>query len=300
MEFEWLAIINPEAGAGRARRLAPQLLEELRGEGVRLEAAYSKGPGDAYTIASTAASQGVRAFLAIGGDGTAHEVINGALALAPEGVRLFFAAIPLGTGNSFLRDFGIRNAKEAVKHFPKANKHPVDLLQITHSGGTIFSYNLVGLGFAAQAGALTNEKYKSLGRLGYVVAVVEETMRLHPLVLPFTTNCTPRDERPFLLLAFCNSTSTGGGMRMAPRAVVNDGELDIIRIGPMPRLAWIASFPGIFFGLHTLNPQVEQHRAQWVSFEPATPIVPCMIDGEILHLSISRIEVRHHAIDWFV
>ena len=87
---------------------------------------------------------------------------------------------------------------------------------------------------------------------------------------------------------------TGGAMEMAPRAKVDDGELDVIRIGTMPRLRFFSSFPSIFRGTHTTRPEVEATRARRVEFEIEGD-VDCMIDGEIVRLRPRSVEVVPHA-----
>ena len=83
-------------------------------------------------------------------------------------------------------------------------------------------------------------------------------------------------------------------MQMAPHASASDGELDVIRIGTMPRHRFLTAFPSIFRGTHVERPEVEETRAKHVDFEMSRP-ADAMIDGEILSLQLKRIEVVHHA-----
>jgi YegS/Rv2252/BmrU family lipid kinase len=293
--------VNPAAGGGRAGKHAPSVLARLRDDGMPIDAVYTERPRDAIELARAQIARGVRRFLCVGGDGTTHEVLNGALPalLAEEtpGERLEVGMLPLGTGNSFLRDFGITNAEEALRRVRRGRAQPVDALRIVHREGTLFAFNLLGLGFAARAGALTNRRYKPLGPLGYVAAVVQSTVELATDAYPFATDRAPRDARPAILLSFSNSRATGGGMQMAPRAEVDDGELDVIRIGPMPRGRFLSAFPSIFAGTHVKRPEVEQSRARSVTFDLGGATVDCMIDGEVIPLALERIEVVPRAFD---
>lgn len=296
----WCAIVNPAAGGGRAGKRAPSALSRLREAGLALDAHYTEGPHDATEIARDAFARGRRHFLCIGGDGTTHEALNGVLSqhlTGPATERATFALLPLGTGNSFLRDFGITNAVEAERRITRGRARPVDALAIHHRDGVLHAFNLLGLGFAARAGALTNRKYKPLGTAGYIAAVLQSTLELATYVYPFSTDRAPRDERETLLLSFSNSRSTGGGMQMAPRAEVDDGELDVIRIGDMSRLEFLQQFPNIFRGTHVRHPHVEQSRARSVTFDLGGAVVDCMIDGEIIPLALERIEIEPHAFD---
>src|ERR1700751_4385458 len=101
----FFAIVNPAAGGGKSARLAGPALARLREKGLRIDVIASTGPGHAVELAREAYEQGYRRFLAVGGDGTAHELINGVFALQPGVPRIELGFLPLGTGNSFLRDF---------------------------------------------------------------------------------------------------------------------------------------------------------------------------------------------------
>lgn len=297
----WCAIVNPAAGGGRAGKRALAALSRLSERGVRFTSLFTRAPGNAVDIARDRALRGDRHFLCVGGDGTTHEVLNGALSALEGSERITLAMLPLGTGNSFLRDFGVFDEHEAEHRLVRGRTKSIDLLRVVHEAGELFAINLVGLGFAAAAGALTNRRYKPLGALGYVLAVLETAAKLPIESHPFSTDRAPRDDRPAILLSFSNSRATGGGMLMAPSAEVDDGELDVIRIGPMPRRRFLAAFPRIFSGRHVELDGVEQSRAREVLFV-ARPgqvgcEVDCMIDGEVVPLVLRSIEVTPRAVD---
>jgi len=301
-EQTWCAIVNPAAGGGRSGKRAPAALARLRDRGLRIDARFTEGPRDAIELARRELDRGVRRFLCVGGDGTTHEVLNGALPTLLAGAdaahdRLTVAMLPLGTGNSFLRDFGITGAEEAVRRIERGHTRAVDVLRIVHRDGELFAFNLLGLGFAAEVGALTNRRYKPLGAAGYIAAVVQKTIDLPLESYPFSTDRAARDDRRAILLSFSNSRATGGGMQMAPRAETDDGELDVIRISPMSRGQFLARFPSIFAGTHVQKEGVEQSRARSVSFELGGKTVDCMIDGEVIPLALERIEVVPRAFD---
>lgn len=295
------AIVNPAAGGGRCGARADAALARLRSSGIDIEAVRTTRAGEAVELARDAFQRGERRFLAVGGDGTSHEIVNGTAALAKErGERPTLAMLPLGTGNSFLRDFDVRDAEAAIRAIQRGTEHPCDLLALSykngaHAAGPLFSINIVGLGFSATVGALTNRSYKPLGAAGYVVAVVQTTLSLEAPSYPLRVDGGALDAREAILLSFCNSRCTAGAMQMAPRADVSDGELDVIRIGAMPRRRFLARFPSIFQGTHVTKPGVEQSRARRVDFTIGHA-VDCMVDGEILSLEPESIEVVPHAL----
>jgi diacylglycerol kinase (ATP) len=276
-------IVNGAAGGGRAEaRLTPLLgaFGDARPEIVRTD-----GPGHATALAREAGD--VDAVVAVGGDGTVHEVLQGLMA---RGDRPPLGIVPVGTGNSFVKDLGLRAPAAAVAAIAAGRTRPVDVLALTHAAGVRYSLNLVSIGFAADAGATTNAKYKGFGAGGYVFGVVETLLGLRPTTLPHRLDGGALDERPFVLLSFCNSTSTGGDMAMAPAADPSDGAVDVVRIAPMSRRRFLSSFPRIFRGTHGALPEVSFATARRVDFAPAGP-VGVMIDGEVARLTLSALEV---------
>jgi len=288
----YVAIINPAAGGGRSGREGPRALRTLREAKVDLDdIRYTRAAGDAQRIAREAWQQGARRFLVVGGDGTTHEVINGCVPEALSGEeRPTIAMLPLGTGNSFLRDFGIFDAKGALAAIERGTARSSDVVRLDHEDGALLSFNIVGLGFSATVGARANARYKRFGALGYVVAVFETAMNLQAPVFPLRLDGGELDSRPTTLLSFSNSRFTGGAMEMAPRAKIDDGELDVIRISSMPRLRFVAQFPSIFRGKHTETSVVEEKRARRVDFE-INETIDCMIDGEIVRVRPRAVEV---------
>src|SRR5579885_1193362 len=113
----FLAIVNPAAGGGKSARLAGPALARLREAGLGVDVIASTAPGQTLQLAGEAYAQGYRRFLAVGGDGTAHEILNGLFAAGTPARRVALGFLPLGTGNSFLRDFsedGVNASMEAL------------------------------------------------------------------------------------------------------------------------------------------------------------------------------------------
>jgi YegS/Rv2252/BmrU family lipid kinase len=292
----WCTIINPAAGGGRCGARSALALASLREVGLRLEVHTTDRPGHATSLAREAYARGYRRFLAMGGDGTAFEVLNG---LFPRPARhndpLVLATLPLGTGNSFLRDFGIADADSVMSALVRERHRPCDVVRAVHSQGTIHFINLMSLAFSARAGALTNRRFKPLGPLGYILAVLSCVAGLTHPVITIRIDGGEADGRPCSLLSFSNSRYTGGTMMMAPRADPADGELDVIRVGAMGRLSFTATFPAIFAGTHVEHPQVEQSRARSITFEDAGR-QDVMVDGEIMSLELRSLAVLPSAL----
>jgi diacylglycerol kinase family enzyme len=298
-----LAILNPQAGGGRAGTLAPGALNWLRAAGVSLEVAETHGPGHAKSLARGCYADGWRRFLAVGGDGTTFEVANGLLAAQAEAgdgaERPLLGSLPLGTGNSFLRDFGVDSTEAALDRIVTGRSRAVDVLRLTHADGVLYSLNLISVGFVAEVCALANARFKGLGERGYTAATLAKLVRLRARAFPMRVDGGPEDRAPLALASFCNSRFTGGTMEMAPAADPCDGEGDLIRMEAVGRLALVGAFKRIFAGTHVELPSVDASRFQVVEFDLAEA-APVMLDGEVLDLRIERIEVVPGALDVLV
>ncbi len=115
MNKRFFAIVNPAAGGGRCGNLAAAALERVRAAGMELEVAATTRAGEATALAREAYARGVRNFLAVGGDGTAFEIVNGLFPEAQTEGRAALGFLPLGTGNSFLRDFTTRGVEHTIE-----------------------------------------------------------------------------------------------------------------------------------------------------------------------------------------
>lgn len=283
-----MAIVNPAAGGGRAAKLADSLLPKF-GE---LDVRRTVGPGHATVLVREAHARGVDRFLSLGGDGTLHEVVNG---LTGEGPRATVGICPVGTGNSFGRDIGVLNPEDALSAWTSGGRQGCDLLRLTHADGELHAINLVGLGFAAVAGDLMNRRFKRLGVAGYIAAVLVEVSRLNAPVMRYRIGDEAYEEA-VLMLSICNSRYTGGDMCMAPAALIDDGMLDVIRLGPMSRPRFLSAFPKIFKGTHVDLPEVRTHAVRRIELD-LDQAVPVMIDGEVIVMKLEAVEVVPDALE---
>ena len=293
MSGAYYAIVNRAAGGGRCEKAAPDALNSLERRGLSLEVAFSEEPKHATELARRAASNGCRRFLSVGGDGTAAEIVNGLMA-SSAARECELAMLPLGTGNSFLRHFGITALQAATDAIVRGKSTPIDVLRLTHDDGVIHFINTMGTGFVARAGELTNERFKFLGAAGYVAAVLVCVVRLQyeENTLRYADGI---DDARTVLSSFSNSQYTGGSMRMAPDAQVADGLLDVVRAGPLRRGALIAAFTRIFSGTHTDLEQVWTRQVDRVEFVNSS-VQAVLIDGDLHHLEPLAIDVLPSAI----
>jgi diacylglycerol kinase (ATP) len=297
---KFLAIVNPAAGGGRSPKLAGAELARLKEKGLRVDAIASMAPGHAAQLAHEAYEQGYRRFLAVGGDGTAHEVINGIFSREGRTDRIELGFLPMGTGNSFLRDFTDKGAEASIGALLAGRKRPVDLIRMRHAAGVIYSFNLLSVGFTADVAALTNRVFKPFGHLGYLLGVFVRVVQLKRR--PFKLRCDQDanwDDRPCLFLTFNNSKYTGGTMLIAPSADASDGFIEFVRWGPIGRLGLLNMLPRLYDGTHTQHPLAETRRVRHVEFSLDAPM-DVMVDGEVITVNAKELDILPGAMDVYV
>jgi diacylglycerol kinase family enzyme len=300
LKDRFLAIVNPAAGGGRATKFAGEALARLKANGLQVDVIASTGAGHVSQLAAEACAQGYCKFLAVGGDGTAHELINGAYSQCDATRRIELGFLPMGTGNSFLRDFTDKGAESSIEALIAGKKRSVDLLRLQHSTGTIYSFNLLSVGFTADVGALTNRNFKPFGHAGYLLGVFVRVLQLRRR--GFKMRCDTDhgwDERCCLFLTFNNSKFTGGTMMIAPNADPSDGFIEYVRWGPIGRFELLKMLPRLYDGTHTHHPLSETRRVKRVEFALEGP-VDVMIDGEIVTLDCKLLDILPGAMDVYI
>lgn len=293
----YLAIVNPAAGGGRSRKMLSVALERLRSGGVVVDIVETRSSGDATRIAREAYGRGQRKFIAVGGDGTSYEVVNGLFPEASTGERPTLGFLPLGTGNSFLRDFSDRGVEHAIESLIAGRSRKCDVLRLRHRGGVIHYINLLSVGFPADVATLRARRFSGQGELGYIISIFLGLARLQRRPFPVRVNEeTEFDRRRCLFLTFNNSKFTGGTMMIAPKAEVNSGLIEYVRWGAIGRLGLMRNLPGLYDGTHIEHPLAERKAVRRVEFDLNAP-VDVMVDGEVLTLHCEELGVLPGALD---
>jgi len=294
------AIVNPAAGGGRCGKLAAPALKRVRDAGIEIEVAETHRPGEATELARAAYANGARNFLAVGGDGTCYEVVNGLFPEALAGSRPALGFLPLGTGNSFLRDFARSGVDHTLAALQNGSRRVCDVIRLRHAGGDIYFLNLVSLGFLADVGALVNRRFKRWGELGYVLGVFARLANLEHRAFPHRLDgASEWDRRSCLFLSFSNSKFTGGKMMIAPKADPTDGRIEYVRWSPIGRLRLLWTLPRLFTGTHINHPLASRAAAERIELDLGGP-VNTMVDGEILSLDCRSLEILPGALDVIV
>ena len=286
----FLAVVNPAAGGGRCRKLVRPALDRLRAGGIDLKVVETSAPGQATSLVRDAYAQGYRKFIAVGETGH-HTKSSTASFPRRRASRRLSGFLPLGTGNSFLRDFSDRGVEFAIEALLARRSSPCDVLRLTHQAGVLHYINLLSMGFSADVATLRARRFSGWGEIGYQSSIFISLARFRRRPFPLRVDGEVElDRRPCLFLTFSNSKFTGGTMMIAPNAEVNDGLIEYVRWGPIGRLGLIRNLPTLYDGTHINHPLAERRPAKRIDFQLDAP-VDVMVDGEVLTLHCQSLDV---------
>ena len=295
---DWFAVFNPVSAGGRGLRDQQRIEGLLRQEGVRCATAVSEYAGHALQLARNALRAGHRRFLAVGGDGTLNELLNGLFledaALAHE---CTLAILPVGRGNDWARGRGIPldyGSSIAVLRSGRTMHHDVGMARLGTEARPDLRYflNVAGAGFDAHVVRLT--RASRLGPLTYLAGLVRGFASYRPEVLEVSGGARSLNGRAFVVFAAIGRYC-GGGMLVAPSAQADDGLLDAVIIGDIGKaeLAW--NLRRLFDGtLHEYR-KVTAFKSEWLDVR-GSRAVPVEVDGELAGESPVRFGILPRAI----
>jgi diacylglycerol kinase (ATP) len=288
---KYLAIINPAAGGGRSRKLLGPALARLRAAGLEVEVRETSASGHAADLAREAWREGHRKFISVGGDGTSYEIVNGLFPLAEGSEPPTLGFLPLGTGNSFLRDFSDQGVECAMQSLIAGRSRKCDVLRLHHKDGVLHYINLLSIGFSADVATLRMRRFSRWGEVGYQASIFICLARFRRRPFPLSADDESEiDRRPCLFLTFSNSKFTGGTMMIAPAAETDDGLIEFVRWGPIGRIGLVRNLPRLYDGTHIQHPLAEVRKVRRIDFHLDAP-VDVMVDGEVLTLHCQSLDV---------
>jgi YegS/Rv2252/BmrU family lipid kinase len=280
-------LVNPQAGAGAARRKLPAIIRALEGRNTAHDIVETGGPGHATQLARSARADGVSVLVVVGGDGTLNEVAQayldeaGAPIAGPD-----LAMIPAGTGGDFRKTLGIgESVEQAVAGLLSATPRALDLgiAEFTNDRGDEERrafVNIASFGVSGRVDRMVNATPKWMGgRVAFALGTVRALSTYRNAPVSLTVDGRPFYEGPVNVAAVANGRCFGGGMRIAPDADPHDGVLDVVVVGDVTFGESILRSPEIYKGAHIGKPKVFHTRGTRVV---ATPLgqEPVYIDTD--------------------
>lgn len=297
---EAVLIVNARAGRGKVNKNLAEIVENLDRRDIAYQIRMTEGPGHATLIARESLKAGKDLVVAVGGDGTVHEVVNGMIeddkAINPDAALGVVAA---GTGCDFIKTFGIpAMASHAVAHLDGDEHFPIDIGKITlqRDGQTSVRYfaNIAEVGIGAATVETAAKLPRWLGPTVYFFAFWL-TLRKHKIADVKVDLVDRTYEGKMNNLVVANGQFFGGGMKIAPKAAPTDGLFDI-QIEHARKREAIAIMPKVYKGTHIPHPDIFEAKRVRLSVECDRPIL-IEADGELLGTTPASFEVLKDAIN---
>ncbi len=277
-------IVNPVAGHGRAQAVLPQVEGLLKDCGIEYDLITTEKPGHAVSLASELAGCDYRAIVAMGGDGTLGEVVNGVLAAGHER-PIPIGAIPAGTGNDFITGNRLfSDLSEAVQALARPKVKQFDVMLVKDAANrTRYAVNSVGVGFDAYVVKRVSElKSKRFGSRSYALEVLRGFLAFRPTHMKISLDGDERHVEQAWLCAVMNSENLGGGLGIIPGAVSDDRNLHLGYLFDTSRLRLIGLLLSVFRGTHVGKRGVFIGKGRKATID-APGHYPCHIDGDIVN-----------------
>lgn len=280
-------LFNPAAGRGKAHRALREALEILNRGGVKPQILESRSAPHLVELARRACEAKPDALVSAGGDGTHHYVLNGLF-----GSEIPLGLIPLGTGNDFAKGVGVPvEPRAAAAALLSGRTRRIDLARV---GSTVYG-GVAGVGFDSVVSRYANERVRWVrGRFAYAWAILRclRRCRAEPLDLG-TDGRNVSGEVMFAIVG--NNTSYGGGVKIAPRARLDDGLLDVCVVPAMGVLELLRWVPRAYRGEHLAHPRIVYFQARKIALDSSSRL-ELFGDGEFMQVLPATIEVVPRAV----
>jgi diacylglycerol kinase (ATP) len=290
-------LVNPASENGATGRRWPEIANRAAAAGLSGDALLSERPGQLTELARGAADEGAQLLVAVGGDGTVHEVVNGIAGRA--GVDL--AILPRGTGRDFVRTYGIpRGLDDALRTAKDGRVREIDLGLArfrSWQGESSDAYfaNIASAGMSGAIAKRANETSKALGgKASYFWSTFAVFARWHTSEITVRVGAETRRARMHDVIV-ANGRYLGGGMMICPQAEPDDGVFDVLLIGNLTKRDLLLTLPKTYRGKHLPHPKAELLRGTAVEIDAAEPL-PVELDGEQPGTTPVRFEVVPHAL----
>jgi diacylglycerol kinase (ATP) len=258
--------INPTASFGKGRAIGPAAVAALRDTGHDVVSLSEPDFPSLVAAARRALAEGADALVVVGGDGMVNLGVNLVAETAtPLGI------LPSGTGNDMARGLGIpvddpSAALAVLEAALRGAPRVIDAGRVTSGAGVRWFACVLSAGFDSVVTERANRMRRPRGPARYTIALLLELARLRPATYRLSIDGVEL-EQPALLACVGNNVSFGGGMRVTPDAVLDDGLLDVLTVRPLSRIQFLRIFPRVFRGEHITDPRVSVVRGRRIRIE---------------------------------
>ena len=293
---KYYLIVNPAGGTKKGLKILETVKPIFDNSGVHVDILLTEYAGHARELANTLDFSGYNGLCAIGGDGTLFEVLNGMLTRS-ENERIPISIIPSGTGNSFMKTVGIENVVDAVGKISKNEPKKLDMMRAVCGENIYYSLNLIGWGMATAISVLA-EKLRFFGGQRYNIASVFEIIKNKRRDSKLIVDGKERDGA-FSFIIACNTKYVGKDMKMAPKAKIDDGEIDLIIVKKTSSFTLFSVFPKLFDGSHIDHEACEYVNCKSFSIQPSED-GSLNIDGEIIGTTPVSVNIVKNGVELIV
>ena len=292
-------IVNPMASGGVTRIKWPHIKRLLDKAGFKYDHEFTEGPLHATDLAADAASQGYRQVIAVGGDGTIHEVVNGLVDTSGKSEAVL-GIISAGTGNDFARSIGAHGAyRKTIGQLTRTTEKAVDVGVVEYGNGKdnkkqrIF-INTAGVGLDAEVLRATKKRFRVISTIPYWISGVYTFAGYRPKHMTISID-GQTENRTALGVIINNGHSFAGGMRIAPGADIADGLFDTIVLSDISKLDFIRGLSMVYKGTLGNHPKVNTYKAKVIEINSKEQLY-LQADGELLGQAPANFRVLPQAL----
>ena len=284
-------MLNPAAGRGAAARALDPIAREFHHQGWSVEVERTEGPGHGAELAARAVQAGAQRIVAVGGDGTVHDVANGLLrhGLGGRGGDVALGVVPIGSGNDFAKLVGV------YRHSPvRAVRRLVTAQTARFDAGLVcdeYFVNSVGFGFGPEVVRVRNAMPGLSGFASYFVPVLRAFARFRPPRLEVRARGFAETGN-MMMVEVCNGTTAGGSYRFAPDAQPGDGRLDVCLVRRVSLLRFLMAVPRVMRGTHATMREVALFQTREVAIRSLDGPLLLHVDGELREPDARECTVR--------
>jgi diacylglycerol kinase (ATP) len=291
-----LMVVNPQGGKRRGLAVLQRVKPVFAAADIELDVRVTDQSGHARRIAREFDAAAYDGLCLIGGDGTVHEVVSG-LIERTEPAAIPLGIIPGGTGNDVARHIGANSPLDAAGRIVAGRTSPFDVARVESGGQIDYCVTLVGWAGVADINCKA-ERLRLLGPSRYAIAALWQILFPKRYAARLLLDDQSLEDC-FLLVVACNTAFSGAGMRLAPRAKVDDGKIDVVILRNASRWQTFRLFTKVFNGSHLDLPGVEyyQVRSLHILCDDRQPLD---LDGEIKGTTPVSIQVIPQALQFFV